>query len=519
MQQSSKVDRIRGTNDLLPATSQTQQHLQTQLVRCFESFGYVPIDVPILEYTDLLLRKSGSEIISRLYEFTYRNRQLCLRPELTASVVRAYVDQLQMAPSPLRLYYAGPVFRYEKPQWGRYRQFTQVGVELFGAAEAMADAEVIYLAHKGLNQLRLTEHKVVIGHVGILGQLLENLEIEGRLRQFLMVNMEILRRDGAAQLIARLGELYPGFEPVPAESGEATTIKDTSPHAEQLMDLLRPLERSQAQMVLRELLDSMNVNLAGSRSPDEIVDRLLTKLLRPDLAPRINRALEFMRELGQLVGEPAPILEEAHRLLAAYELDPAPLEQLKDIMAALSHYPLEMQQVELDLGLSRGLQYYTGTIFELWHTRLDIELGGGGRYDDLVMTLGGSHETPAVGFAYGLERLRLVLEEHAESNPIPPIAALVIPVTADEYGYAIRVAEQLRAEGLHVEVNVRERSVKAHFKYANKRNIAFAVVVGSTEQQAQQVTLKDLLSQDERQLTIGEAAQAIKQKATTVTHA
>ncbi|NEP84267.1 MAG: ATP phosphoribosyltransferase regulatory subunit, partial [Okeania sp. SIO3B3] len=154
-----------------------------------------------------------------------------------------------------------------------------------------------------------------------------------------------------------------------------------------------------------------------------------------------------------------------------------------------------------------------------WHARLDIELGGGGRYDDLVMTLGGSHETPAVGFAYGLERLRLVLEENAESNPIPPIEAMLIPVTADEYGYAIRVAEQLRAEGLNVEVNVRERSVKAHFKYANKRNIAFAVVIGSTEQQAQQVTLKDLVSQDERQLSIGDAVQVIKQKAKTVNHA
>ena len=151
--QTVKVERVRGVNDILPSTYQIDQQIKSILSRNFESYGYQPIDVPLIEYTELYLKKSGEDIISRLYDFIYRNRRLCLRPEFTASVVRAYLDNLQEVPLPVRLYYKGPVFRYEQPQKERYRQFTQMGIELIGATGAIADGEVISLASQGLGQI------------------------------------------------------------------------------------------------------------------------------------------------------------------------------------------------------------------------------------------------------------------------------------------------------------------------------------------------------------------------------
>ena len=129
-----EVQRVRGMNDALPGDDARLRALTTVLRDHFERFGYRGIDTPVLENLDLFLRKSGEEVAARMYSFTHWNRKLCLRPELTASVMRAYVGHLRDRPLPVRVHYAGPTFRYEKPQRGRYRQFTQVGIECIGAS-------------------------------------------------------------------------------------------------------------------------------------------------------------------------------------------------------------------------------------------------------------------------------------------------------------------------------------------------------------------------------------------------
>ena len=133
-------------NDALPGDDARLRALTSILRDHFERFGYRGIDTPVLENLDLFLRKSGEEIAARMYSFTHWNRKLCLRPELTASVMRAYVGHLRDRPLPVRVHYAGPTFRYEKPQRGRYRQFTQVGIECIGASGPAADAEVLAAA-------------------------------------------------------------------------------------------------------------------------------------------------------------------------------------------------------------------------------------------------------------------------------------------------------------------------------------------------------------------------------------
>src|SRR5437660_11732143 len=142
---------------------------------CFEPSVYDGIQPSILESCGLFLLKSRDEIVSRMYSFSHWNRRLCLRPELTASVMRAFVADLQGQALPLRLHYAGPSFRYERPSRGRSRQFTQIGIELIGGSGPAADAEVLHLACAALESVGIRQYRLVIGHLGAALQLLSQL--------------------------------------------------------------------------------------------------------------------------------------------------------------------------------------------------------------------------------------------------------------------------------------------------------------------------------------------------------
>ena len=148
---STIIDPVRGMRDVLPADLSSQIIISARLERVLAAYGYQPIDVPIVEQRDLYLRKLGEELVGKVYEFSFNGRELALRPEWTASVLRAYVGRMQDQPLPLRLRYVGPVFRNERPQRGTYRQFTQVGVELIGGPTPRGDAECIALACEGLS--------------------------------------------------------------------------------------------------------------------------------------------------------------------------------------------------------------------------------------------------------------------------------------------------------------------------------------------------------------------------------
>src|SRR5579859_6229142 len=155
---ASPIQRVRGTSDVLPPDDARLRKLEAKLREGFERFGYQGMQTPIIEPLELFLRKSGDEIIARMYAFSHWNRRLCLRPELTASIIRAFVDDIQGRGLPVRLHYAGPSFRYERPSRGRSRQFTQVGMELIGAAGPAADAEVLHLACAGLEAVGIKKY-------------------------------------------------------------------------------------------------------------------------------------------------------------------------------------------------------------------------------------------------------------------------------------------------------------------------------------------------------------------------
>ncbi|MCC6177726.1 MAG: histidine--tRNA ligase family protein [Chloroflexi bacterium] len=503
-----EVQRIRGTNDALPAEDARLRDLTDRLRAHVARFGYRGIDTPVLENLDLFLRKSGEEIAARMYTFTHWNRKLCLRPEFTASIMRAYVNHLQERPLPLRLHYAGPTFRYEKPQRGRYRQFTQVGLECIGAAGPAGDAEVLAAACGALEAVGLRRYRLVIGHLGAVLELLRELGIDEHGQNLMLANMENLARrnvtpeDALPRILALMGV------------GPDADLDDDGQTASLLPSLLAEFGSEGAAHVASDLLGRANLVLeGGSRTPEEIVSRLVAKAGRSDPTSQVQQALNFIGQLHALAGPPDEAIPRLQSLLETHRLDPAPLQEMRETLALLPHYGIGAPDVVVDLSLGRGLRYYTGLVFEIHHqgpSRVGGQIGGGGRYDDLVRALGGRDQVPACGFSFGLERLELALQAEGDCGEgVRPVDVLVVPVSADDRPAATELAMSLRRAALDVELDIRGRGVKANLRHADREAIPFAVILGERERVLGQAVVRDMRTHAERTLPLADVAAAL----------
>src|SRR5436305_6525495 len=206
-----RVERLRGMHDLLPETHQHQRWVIDQLSTFLAHAGYAQVDTPTLERSDLFAASFGQELWQKLYSFRLHHRELCLRPEYTASICRLYLDHYQQQPLPLRFQYAGPIFRYEAPGRNRYRQHTQLGIELLGGHTASADAEMLQLACEMLNELRITEYRLELGHIGVVSGFINRLHLDDHAARLLLSLMEQISRseEGERLAQARLEALYP----------------------------------------------------------------------------------------------------------------------------------------------------------------------------------------------------------------------------------------------------------------------------------------------------------------------
>jgi histidyl-tRNA synthetase len=243
------------------------------------------------------------------------------------------------------------------------------------------------------------------------------------------------------------------------------------------------------------------------------VDRLLEKMAHHEQIAGISRALDFMEELSTLSGPPDVVINRARDLLARYGIDPSPLDDLAETLTLLAEYQLLPHLIQLDLGLSRGLTYYTGMVFEIYQTEDgDLrQLCGGGRYDDLVGTLGGPPDVCAAGFSYGLERVYLA-KQGADEAPPSPVDALIIPVEDADRPAMLHIAEKLRATGLRVEVSVRERGLRASIRYADRCAIPFVIILGPEERSAGKAVLRDMARREEQQVDMDTLGELIKGK-------
>ena len=440
--------------DRYGADQRGHERVRSVLLATSEAYGYQPIGVPVVEQSDLYLLKAGETIAAQLCELVSRKR-LSLRPEHTASVVRAYVESLRKEPLPLRLSYAGPVFRWLGGM-AAPRQYHEMGVELLGLGGLAGDAELLALASRSLVALGLREFQPRIGQVGIMQHYLDSLGLDRRLSAFLLAHREILRDEGSTAMLELLRERLPEFRDAAVETNGLGKRR-------QLRDLLAPLADEDAHAVLRDFLSLTQLAEVDDGAPDDDdIERLLAKLQRADSSSQLRQAIRFIEELVQLTGEPVPVIAEARQLLRRYDQDTAALAELEALLASL-----EAAEVgagagwQLDLGLSRGLHYYSGMIFEVFHGEGDgaTRVGGGGRYDGLIELFGGP-STPACGFSFGLERLVAAqFREGAREDAAPAPHTLV--ASAEEWAMAFLWAEKLRAAGCAVAMVAADSAVES----------------------------------------------------------
>jgi histidyl-tRNA synthetase len=498
---AAPIQRVRGTADVLPPHDSRLRGLEANLREAFERFGYQGIQTPIIEPLELFLRKSGDEIVARMYSFSHWNRRLCLRPELTASVMRAFVDELQGQALPLRLHYAGPSFRYERPSRGRSRQFTQVGVELIGAAGAAADAELLYLACAGLESVGITRYRLTIGHLGATLQLLSQLGMSDHAQSLVLDQMEPIAR-GRIDLDAATARV------VDLLGGAATNGVDGATSD------LESLPPDQATAIAAEVLNRASLPVeGGARQTRQIIQRLLAKTRRPDPTAQVRAAFEFVAALHAAAGEPSRLERQVRPLLDRRALSTAPIDEVAAAQGLLeAHGPLSTDaQIEVDLSLARGLRYYTGLVFEIYVDSPDgpLQVCGGGRYDDLARALGSREPVPACGFSYGLERIDLALET-AVAERVPRI--LVVGITLEDQPVALHIARELRGiDGVTVEQDVRVRGVKAALRYADRADIDLAVIVGERERADHTAVVRDMRTREETTIARADLMAAVRQ--------
>ncbi len=397
-QSTNSVSRLQGMNDLPEDAWRQKLGLQDRLCEQLSGYGYRRLETPVLEPTDLFLRKSGGELASQLYSFTDAgSNSVSLRPEFTSPIMRHYLENAADISLPARWQYCGPVFRFDISHPEASGQFTQVGGEFLGSSDIAADVELLDLALAVPTQLGLDSWSLQLADLDILDSLLDPVGVSERARSFIIQSMP------------RLGE---GRSVVPKllEEGRHLHLVGGSnvsvdPEDAALRQAVQGLDDTQARSVLLGLLQWNSADHLGQRTPDDVVERLLQKIRGTDREDKLRQGLELASDLAGIKGEPERALQSVKKTLASAGANQNAADRLSEVIGLVSKGPDTKGQILLDFGLVRGLAYYNGLIFEVRHPKWPGTLGGGGRYDTLSRALGGSEAVPALGFAYNLDAL------------------------------------------------------------------------------------------------------------------
>ncbi|MCH8848912.1 MAG: histidine--tRNA ligase family protein [Chloroflexi bacterium] len=453
--------------DYSPARWRRLVTIRDRLERFLDRRGYQTVSTPVLESTDLFLRKSGGELAARMYSFVDPSgRRVSLRPEFTSSVVQGIVDRRLKGPMPQRWQYCGPVFRYEGEADGG-SEFQQLGAELVGAGSAQADAEVLAFAVQGLAALGVKGHRLRIGHIGVVNAMLDGLGLSERARVFVLGSFDELRSGPRGLDGVRARALDMGL--LPSEGNRRIT------------QLARRMEPEDAEDMVEGFLGQGIDGETGQRTPEEIFKRYLKKLREAGVPEIVEKSLRFSQELVALSGPSARVLPKLRKLLGSYGLDAGLLAPVDQLLAALAPYDLKGVPVVLDLGTAPGIAYYTGVVFAIEHPRVKSApwLGGGGRYDGLVHALGGKRDVPALGFAYAVDRISDVLPAGFGAEEADGAQRVLVVPQETGIEQAVALAERLRAQGIPAELELAGRSDAEAAKLAQQRGIQTVMRVGA----------------------------------------
>jgi ATP phosphoribosyltransferase regulatory subunit len=485
--------RISGTRDYVGSDAIALRNARAAIEATLRGYAYAAIDPPILERSSPFLDRSGEDIRRRMYIFPDPGgREVCLRPELTIPACRAYLRQVQ-APedeAPLsperetRLSYVGPAFRYESTSEGRYRQFYQAGAELIGAKwHEAADAEILAVALDSLEAAGLNDALVEIGDLEILNAFIDQLPIGERSKTRL--RRLALRNRKEERFIAAVSAKQATDPDEPTEFGE-------------LALLLASADPGKAELLMKEVLALADVRHVGGRAPDEIVQRLASRAAQQSAEPISSELMQGVLDLLSIRDDPAAAfatVREHFRKFGRGDVA-AVLDRCESRLNLFAAYRPNGTALKFNVGLRRGLEYYTGFVFEISaQGRAEIgHLCGGGRYDNLLEALGANVSIPAVGFAIGLDRLLVATQKSRAADAALSQApqALVVAAGAVRHEECIRISAALRQAGWSVETETSGRRARSVLNYALKQQIPYVVFVGEDELKNGQVRIKRL---------------------------
>ena len=380
------IDRLSRMRDLSPAETDYNLSIAAQAERCLSEAGFQRLDTPVVERTDLFVRKSGGEVSSSLYTFSDPGGiSVSLRPEFTPSVIRWFIEN---RPDQLHYYYSGPVFRYGGARGGRFRQFHQVGGELLGVSGSDGDSEILGLAHRCLEAGGVEDCVLHLGHIGVIRDLLRAVGLSERTQMFMVANLDDIA--AGSDYIGPLLEKATAAGLVADSAGPLTGVPDLPNTALPVLDALQQTVSG----------------TTGRRSPEQIMSRLVGRVRRASSRTEFEEAAANVARLVASQGSPSEVVTEAETILRDSDASLASLYSLKTTIDSITSNGWDESSIQLDLSFVKGMAYYTGTVFEFLPSPggSEFALGGGGRYDDLVKAFGGP-DMPACGFALNIDEL------------------------------------------------------------------------------------------------------------------
>ncbi len=414
-------DGLKGFRDFYPAEMGTRRAVIDIMEETARHYGFREIGTPALERTQMYVDKSGEEIVDELYTFTDQGgREVALTPELTPTVARMVVKRGQALSKPIKWFSTRPFWRYEEPQQGRYREFYQINVDIFGSSAPESDAEILAYCADALTALGLSgdDFDFRVSHRDILGGLLE----------------------------AMAGDIA-------------------------VQDAIRAVDKR------------------AKIPQDEYYDLLEAAGLTGEQAREFDSLLET-DNLKDLIS------------FAGTERVEAAVNNLQGVLEATEEYGAR-DYCSLSLDTARGLDYYTGVVFECFDATGDVSRSvfGGGRYDTLIEEFGGE-PTPAVGVAPGFATLSLLLQRAGvwpEEEPTTDYYVLTVGETRQIAG---RIARELRAKGHIVESDVMDRGFGGQLEYADTINAETVVIVGERDLENDEITIKDMETGEQRRVPV-----------------
>lgn len=501
---------VSGTRDYAGDDAVALQTARDAIEATLRRYAYAPINPPILESPLPFLNRSGEDIRRHMYIFPDPGgSEVCLRPELTIPVCRAYLRQQQAGGSAevgqaARLCYFGPAFTYESATNRRYRQFYQAGAEFIGAPEReSADAEILAAALDALDAAGLKETRVEIGDVEIRNAFIDQLPVSDRsktrIRRIALRNQKELRG----------GDTFAKMETAPA---------DAASEFGELASLLASVEPAKAELLIREIFALADVRHVGGRTPEEIIERLIGRSA-PQVEPVSAELMQGVLDLLNVRAKPEIAFKQIRDHFKTFRIGSIDriLQRCERRLRYIGAYGQRPMELQFNVGLRRGLEYYTGFLFEIY-ARDFADIGhicGGGRYDNLLDGLGASGSIPAVGFGIGLDRLLPALHKTraAAAGVAPAPQALIVAAGSNRHVECIAASAALRQAGCAVELDFSERDERTALSYAAKRRIPCVIFIGADKSKKDQARVRRIGSRGDQTMPLAALPAFVKGEA------